>query len=84
MSGASAANQRQNRVNKPKYLAYRNNDTREKNKAYKIIRHLERHPACKTAITALEELPDFCVRSARERLKKLRGQQTKEKENGRI
>ncbi len=70
--GTSGANQRQNTRHKAKYLAYRNNDTREKNKAYKLIRHLERHPACKTGITALENLPAFCVKFARERLSKAR------------
>ena len=72
MSGIGKANQRQNTRHKAQYTAYRNNDTREKNKAYKIIRHLELHPACKTALVALESLPSFCVKSARARLKKLR------------
>jgi len=67
------ANQRQNTRHKAGYTAYFNNDTREKNKAYKLIRHLERHPTCKTAIAALERLPSFCVKSARSKLKKLRG-----------
>jgi len=69
----SAANQRQNTRHKAGYTAYFNNDTREKNKAYKLIRHLERHPTCKTGLLAIENLPDFCVKSARQRLKKLRG-----------
>ena len=72
MSGISKANGRQGTRHKAMYQAYRNNDTREKNKAYKIIKHLERHSACKTAISALEKLPDFCVRFSRKRLKKAR------------
>lgn len=72
MSGMSRANQRQNTRHKAGYTAYYNNATREKNKAYKLIRHLERHPTCKTAIVALENLPSYCVKSARKRLKKLR------------
>lgn len=70
--GMSKANQRQNTRHKSQYTAYFNNDMREKNKAYKIIRHLERHPLCKTAIAALESLPSFCVKSARLKLNKLR------------
>ena len=73
MSGMSKANARQNTHHKPEYTAYLNNDRREKNKAYKIIRHLERHPDCKTGVAALESLPDFCVKSARKKLKRARG-----------
>ena len=72
MSGVNRPNQRQNTRHKAKYLAYRHSDTRNKNKAYKLIRHLEKHPDCKTALVALENLPDFCVKNAHERLKKLR------------
>ncbi len=60
--------------NKISCATYRNNDTREKNKAYKLIKHLERNPECKTGKAALESLPEFCVKSARERLKKARKQ----------
>jgi len=74
--GANKANQRQNTRHKANYLAYRNNDRRGKNKAYKIIKHLERHPTCKTALAALEALPAFCVKSAHKRLNKARAQNT--------
>ena len=72
MSGMSKANQRQNTRHKAGYTAYFHSDTREKNKAYRLIRHLERHPTCKTAIAALESLPSFCVKSAKSKLNKLR------------
>lgn len=65
MGGMSKAKARRNTRHKPKYLAYRNNDTREKNKAYKIIMYLERRPDDKVAQASLEALPEFCVRSAR-------------------
>jgi len=66
------AKQRQSRTHKPQHLAYQHGDRREKNKAYKIIKHLERHPSCKTAIKALDNLPAFCVKAAREKLRTLR------------
>ncbi len=72
MSGMSRANARQNTRHKAGYQAYHGNGTKEKNKAYRLIKHLELHPTCKTAIAALEALPDFCVRSARKRLKDAR------------
>ncbi len=72
--GGNKAQARQGTHRKPMYQAYLNNDIREKNKAYKIIRHLERHPTCKTGLAALENLPDFCVKAARQRLKKNRQQ----------
>ena len=74
MAGISRANQRQGRVNKPRYDRYRRDARREKNKAYKLIRHLERFPEDSAALKALGALPEYCVKSARERLKKARGQ----------
>lgn len=70
--GACKANQRQSTRRKSKYLAYRHADTRSKNKAYRLIRHLERRQDDGTAIAALGALPDFCVKAARKRLKQAR------------
>lgn len=74
MSGMSRANQRRNTRHKAKYAAYSGNETRAKNKAYKLIKVIEQNPACRTAIAALEKLPDFCIKSARKRLKEVRGE----------
>ena len=75
--GMSKANQRQNTRRKAEYTAYRNNEMRGKNKAYKLIRHLERHPTCKTALAALENLPSFCAKAARMLLKNRRALRVK-------
>ena len=76
MAGSSKANQRQSRVNKPRYEAYRNTATREKNKAYKLIKHLEIYPDDTQAEDALDRMQagdlGYCVRSARKRLKDAR------------
>lgn len=72
IGGMSKGKSRRSVHNKPKYLAYRNNDTREKNKAYKLIRHLERRPNDLVAQSALDNLFDFCVKSARKKLKEAR------------
>jgi len=72
MSGISRANQRQSRVNKPRYDAYVRNETRAKNKAYKIIRFLEKNPNCEDSKKRLEALPSFCAKAARAKLKKER------------
>lgn len=65
MSGASKANQRQNRVNKPKYERYKLNNVREKNKAIKLLKHLSRYPDDRQSQKALDNLPVFCVKHAR-------------------
>lgn len=72
IGGMSKGKSRRSVRHKSKYLAYRNNDTREKNKAYKLIRHLERRPDDYVAQAALDNLFDFCVKSARKKLKRLR------------
>lgn len=48
--------QKRSRVNKPKYQAYKNGGVRERNKAYKILRHLERYPDDKQSKKAFESL----------------------------
>jgi len=74
MSGMSKANARQNTRYKARYQTYKLNDTREKNKAYRIIKHLERYPDDLTAQKALDKLQSFCVKSARKLLSTRRGQ----------
>ena len=72
MAGMAIAKQRRNTRKKPFYASYRNNDTRLKNKAYKIIKHIERHPKCEASKAALGDIPMYCVKSATKRLKDLR------------
>jgi hypothetical protein len=71
--------------NKPKYDAYRNNATREKNKAYRIIRYLENNPEDAFAQIALENIPEYCVKAARKLLAERRAETQKalEKKNER-
>lgn len=70
MSGSSKANQRQNTRHKAKYNAYRLSETREKNKARKLLKHQESHPTCETTEAALDKLPVHCVKFARKQLAK--------------
>ena len=74
VSGMARAKQRRNTRHKAKYLAYFNNDTRLKNKAYKLIKHIEKHPTCKASKKVLEALPAHCVRFANKKLKQARGE----------
>ncbi len=62
------ANQRQNTRHKAMYEAYRISETREKNKAFKLIRHLERYPDDEVSKKALDKLPKYCLRNAQHRL----------------
>lgn len=55
-------------TNAKKYQAYKTSGIREKNKARKLIKVLERDPNCTTARQALERLPSSAVTFARDRL----------------
>ena len=44
---------------------YRSYQTREKNKAIKIARHLRRHPEDRVSLTAMAKLPSTFTKKAR-------------------
>jgi len=68
VSGINKANQRQHTRHAARYLAYRNSERREVNKAIRIIKHLHRHPESQDAQKALANLGPRIEGMARKRM----------------
>lgn len=61
---------RSNSSRKAYYTNYKSQNTREKNKAYKLLRILRNDPENKTAQVAFEKLSDSAIKHARSRYQK--------------
>lgn len=69
MAGRKA---RYNPIRKAGFANYRDENRREENKAYKLLRVLRKTPDDQCAKKALDSLPEYCIEHANKRLVKER------------